>query len=108
MAAPNQGAAFQSKDTLGFAANGASFGVSVVDVVGQVLEIVFFPPGIFVSILALPAYGSFLARFVALHGPLARPREAFALDVGAFLGRLWRRECGRESAVQGNDREQQT
>src|ERR1700722_5980324 len=104
MTAPNQGASLQSEDALGFTANRASLGMRVIHVVSQVLKVVLFSPGIFISIFALPVHGSFMPGFVAFDSPVARPGEAFVLDVSALLGGFGRRERRRNCTVQRDHR----
>src|SRR5260370_6755435 len=104
MAAPHQRAAFQSEDALRCTADGARFRMRVIAFIGETFKIILRAPRILIPIFALPVHDSFLARLVAFHGPLARPGEAFALDVAAFFHWLRRRKLWRRLSMYRHNR----
>lgn len=79
--------------------------MGVVAVVSETLKIILRAPRILVSVLAFPEHGRLLARFIALHRPLARPGKSFVLNVCSLFGCLRRRELRRGRPVCRDNRQ---
>src|SRR6266853_2813128 len=102
MPAPDQSAALQGEDALRLPTNRAALRVGIVGIISQILIVILRPPGVFISILALPMHCGFLPCLIALDCPFARPRKTFILDIGSLFRTLGWRKCRWQCSMHGH------